>query len=153
MNICFTRRMAQMMRAVVSQWLGKSRLMGFAVQLLAVGTALTLPCVSLAQKVNIVSVAGGASALLGNFTVNNFRQGAVPQVIEDSRFAITGYRPAGVSDSGVLVATNVDVRDSDDGDVLETVSDAMVRWYKPNPTTLNVIILLRSDSGNGVRYV
>src|SRR5262249_28651630 len=145
--------MLRMIPAILSEWLRKSRLVQSTLYLLAVGVALGLPHVSQAQQVNIISVAGGSSALLGNFTTGNFRQGAIPQIIEDSKFAITGYRPAGVSDDGVLVATLVDVRDSDTGAVLETVSDAMIRWYKPDPQTINVIILLRSDSGNGVRYV
>jgi hypothetical protein len=29
----------------------------------------------------------------------------------------------------------------------------MIRWYRQDASTINVIILLRSDSGNGVRYV
>src|SRR5262249_16034301 len=38
-------------------------------------------------------------------------------------------------------------------DPLETVGAAMVRWYRQEADNINVIILLRSDSGNGVRYV
>src|SRR5262249_46192832 len=111
------------------------------------------------QTINVVSVAGGSSALLGNFSADiNFRQGPVPQVIEDSPFAISGYRPAGVPDSGLVVTSLVIVRDpahpNPPGDPLETVSQAMIRWYKDEANNvINVIILLRSDSGNGVRYV
>src|SRR5262249_49232007 len=87
----------------------------------------------------------------------NFRQGPVPQVIEDSPFAITGYRPADVPDDGVMVVTNIIVRDpshpTPPGDPLETVSSAMIRWYRQDDITINVIILLLSDSANGVRYV
>jgi hypothetical protein len=129
-----------------------------ALHLLAVGMVLALPLAAQAQTaVNVVSVAGGSSALLGEFSVLTFRQGPVPQVIEDSPFAITGYRPAGVPDSGVMVVTNVIIRDPSTGNPnnppLETVAAAMVRWYRQDASNINVIILLRSDSGNGVRYV
>ena len=141
-------------------WLGKARWLRAALYLFAVGLVLGLPLAGQVrgQTINVVSVAGGSSALLGNFSADiNFRQGPVPQVIEDSPFAISGYRPAGVPDSGVMVTSQVIVRDpahpNPPGDPLETVSQAMIRWYKPDDSTINVIILLRSDSGNGVRYV
>jgi hypothetical protein len=140
-----------------SAWLRKPWLVRAALQLLAVGLFLGLPLTGQAQtKVKVVSVAGGSSALLGEFAVLTFRQGPVPQVIEDSPFKIHGYRPAGVPDSGVMVVTNVIIRDPSTevpADPLETVAAAMVRWYRVNPTKIHVIILLRSDSGNGVRYV
>jgi hypothetical protein len=140
-------------------WLRKPWSMRAALHLLAVGVLLGLPLAGQVRgqtTVNVISVAGGSSALLGEFTVLTFRQGPVPQLIEDSPFAITGYRPAGVPDSGVMVVTNVIIRDPNTevpGDPLETVGAAMVRWYRQDDSTINVIILLRSDSGNGVRYV
>jgi hypothetical protein len=141
-----------------SAWLRKLWSVRAALHLLAVGVILGLPLAGQAQTdVNVVSVAGGSSALLGEFSVATFRQGPVPQVIEDSPFAITGYRPAGVPDSGLMVVTNVIIRDpatrDPSMDPLETVGAAMVRWYRQDDNTINVIILLRSDSGNGVRYV
>jgi hypothetical protein len=144
-----------------SAWLRKAWYVQAALHLLAVGLVLGLPLAGQVrgQTINVTSVAGGSSALLGNFTADiNFRQGPVPQVIEDSPFAITGYRPAGVPDSGVMVTSQVIVRDPDHpnppGDPLETVSQAMIRWYRDDVNNvINVIILLRSDSGNGVRYV
>ncbi len=141
-----------------SAWLRKPWSVRAALHLLAVGAVLGLPLAAQAQtQVHVVSVAGGSSALLGEFSVSTFRQGPVPQVIEDSPFGITGYRPAGVPDSGLMVVTNVIIRDPSTKDPsvnpLETVAAAMVRWYRQDDTHINVIILLRSDSGNGVRYV
>ena len=144
-----------------SAWLRKPWSMRAALHLFAVGLFLALPLAAQAQTVvNVISVAGGSSALLGEFTTSpaaNYRQGPVPQVIEDSPFAITGYRPAGTPDSGVLIVTNVLIRDRATKDPtmapLETVAAAQVRWYRQDANTINVIILLRSDSGNGVRYV
>jgi hypothetical protein len=139
--------------------LRKPWLVRAALHLLAVGVLLGLPLAGQVRgqtTVNVVSVAGGSSALLGEFSVLTFRQGPVPQVIEDSPFGITGYRPAGVPDSGVMVVTNVIIRDPNTevpADPLETVGAAMVRWYRQDDSNINVIILLRSDSGNGVRYV
>ncbi len=141
-----------------SAWLRKPWSVRAALHLFAVGVALGLPLAGQAQgtKVKVVSVAGGSSALLGDFAVLTFRQGPVPQIIEDSPFKIAGYRPAGVPDSGVMVVTNVIIRDPSTevpSDPLETVAAAMVRWYRVSPAKIHVIILLRSDSGNGVRYV
>ena len=142
-----------------SAWFRKPWSVRAVLHLLVAGVVLGLPWAGQAQTVvNVVSVAGGSPALLGEFSVLTFRQGPIPQVIEDSPFAITGYRPAGVRDSGLLVVTNVIIRDPSTADPtmtdpLETVAAAMVRWYRQDDTTINVIILLRSDSGNGVRYV
>lgn len=141
-----------------SAWFRKLWSVRAVLHLFVAGVVLGLPMAGQAQTaVNVVSVAGGSSALLGEFSVATFRQGPVPQVIQDSPFAITGYRPAGVSDSGLLVVTNVIIRDPSTRDPsmdpLETVGAAMVRWYRQDDNTINVIILLRSDSGNGVRYV
>jgi hypothetical protein len=117
-----------------SAWLRKAWYVQAALHLLAVGLVLGLPLAGQVrgQTINVSSVAGGSSALLGNFSADiNFRQGPVPQVIEDSPFAITGYRPAGVPDSGVMVTSQVIVRDPDHpnppGDPLETTSQAMIR--------------------------
>jgi hypothetical protein len=139
-------------------WLRKSWSVRTALHLLVVGVVLGLPLAGQAQTVvKVVSIAGGSSALQGEFSVLTFRQGPVPQIIEDAPFAITGYRPAGVSDDGLLVVTNVIVRDASTKDPtilpLETVGAAMIRWYRQDDTHINLIILLRSDSGNGVRYV
>lgn len=139
-------------------WLRKIWSVRAALHLLAVGVALGLPLGAQAQTtVNVISVAGGSSALLGDFAELTYRQGPVPQAIENAPSGITGYRPAGVSDSGVMIVSNVIVRDPSTpgptGDPLETVGSAMVRWYRQDSSTINVIILLRSDSGNGVRYV
>jgi hypothetical protein len=141
-----------------SAWLRAPWSVRAVLHLLVAGVVLGLPWAGQAQTVvNVVSVAGGSSALLGDFSELNFRQGPVPQVIEDSPFAITGYRPADVPDDGVMVVTNIIVRDpshpTPPGDPLETVSSGMVRWYRQDPNTINVIILLSSDSANGVRYV
>jgi hypothetical protein len=142
-----------------SAWLRKLWSVQAALHLLAVAGVLGLPLAGQVRgdtTVNVVSIAGGSSALLGDFSEQTFRQGPVPQVIEDSPFGISGYRPAGVKDSGLMVTSGVVVRDPDHamGDPpLETVSQAMIRWYRPDANTINVIILLRSDSGNGVRYV
>jgi hypothetical protein len=140
-----------------SAWFRKPWSVRAVLHLLVACVVLGLPWAGQAQTVNVVSVAGGSSALLGEFATLTFRQGPIPQVIEDSPFAITGYRPAGVPDSGVLVVTNVLLRDPDTADPgsppLETVAAAMVRWYRQDANNFNVIILLRSDSGNGVRYV
>src|SRR5262249_29256783 len=116
-----------------------------ALHVLVVGTVLGLPLAGQAQTVvKVVSSAGGSSAVLGEFSVLTFRQGPVPQVIEDSPFAITGYRPAGVADDGLLVVTNVIVRDPSTKDPsmdpLETVGAAMVRWYRQDDTHINLII-------------
>src|SRR5262245_56011246 len=118
-----------------SAWLRKLWSVRAALHLLAVGMVLALPLAAQAQTVaKVVSVAGGSSALLGEFSVLSFRQGPIPQVIEDSPFEITGYRPAGVPDSGVMVVTNVIIRDPSTkhppGAPLETVAAAMVRWYR-----------------------
>src|SRR6516225_11747828 len=97
-----------------SAWLRASWSVRAVLYLLVAGVVLGLPLAGQAQTVvNVVSVAGGSSALLGEFSVLTFRQGPVPQVIEDSPFAITGYRPAGVPDSGVMVTSLVIVRDPD----------------------------------------
>src|SRR6516225_10715677 len=138
-----------------SAWLRASWSVRAVLYLLVAGVVLGLPLAGQAQTVvNVVSVAGGSSALLGEFSVLTFRQGPVPQVIEDAPFAITGYRPAGVPDSGLLVVTNVIIRDPSTADPsmdpLETVAAAMVRWHRQDDSNINVIILLRSDSGNGV---
>src|SRR6516164_1003464 len=94
-----------------SAWLRKPWSVRAALHVFVVGVVLGLPLAGLAQTVvKAVSIAGGSSALLGEFSVLTFRQGPVPQVIEDSPFAITGYRPAGVRDSGLLVVTNVIIR-------------------------------------------
>jgi hypothetical protein len=155
---CFNGRKMRMNFA----WLRKPwSVVRAALHLLAVGVVLALPLAGQAQTtVNVVSIAGGSSALLGEFTTtppNLYRQGPVPQAIEDSPFAITGYRPAGAPDSGVLVVTNVIIRDpatkKPPATPLETVGAAMVRWYRQDANTINVIILLRQDSGNGVRYI
>jgi hypothetical protein len=140
-------------------WLRKPWSVRAALHLFAVGVLLGMPLAGQVRgdtNVNVISVAGGSSALLGEFSVATFRQGPLPQIIEDSPFGITGYRPAGVPDSGVMVVTNAIIRDPNTeapGDPLETVLAAMVRWYRQDDSTINVIILLRSDSGNGVRYV
>jgi hypothetical protein len=142
-----------------SAWLRKLWSVRAALHLFAVGAVVGLLFAGQVrgQTVRVASVAGGSSALLGNFTADqNFRQGPVPQVIQDSPFRIRGYRPAGVPDSGVMVTSQVIVRDPNHttGDPLETVSQALIRWYKDDVNNIiNVIILLRSDSGNGVRYV
>src|SRR5215831_15804411 len=140
-----------------SAWFRKPWSVWAVLHLLVAGVFLGLPLAGQAQTVNVVSVAGGSSALLGEFSVLTFRQGPVPQVIEDSPFAITGYRPAGVPDDGLVVVTNVIIRDPSTKDPsmdpLETVGAAMVRWHRQDDNNINVIILLRSDSGNGVRYV
>jgi hypothetical protein len=141
-----------------SAWLRAPWSVRAVLHLLVTGVVLGLPLAGQAQTVvNVVSVAGGSSALLGEFSELNFRQGPVPQVIEDSPFGITGYRPDGVPDDGLMVVTNIIVRDpshpTPPGNPLETVSSGMVRWYRQDDNTINVIILLRSDSGNGVRYV
>jgi hypothetical protein len=138
-----------------SAWLRASWSVRAVLYLLVAGVVLGLPLAGQAQTVvNVVSVAGGSSALLGEFSEPNFRQGPVPQVLEDSPFAITGYRPEGVPDDGLMVVTNIIVRDpSHPTDPLETVSSGMVRWYRQDDNTINVIVLLRSDSANGVRYV
>src|SRR5262245_48769100 len=95
-----------------SAWLRKLWSVQAALHLFAVGVILGLPLAGQAQtEVKVVSIAGGSSALLGEFSVLTFRQGPVPQVIEDAPFAITGYRSADVPDDGVLVVTNVIVRD------------------------------------------
>jgi hypothetical protein len=141
-----------------SAWLRAPWSVRAVLYLLVTGVLLGLPWAGQAQTVvNVVSVAGGSPALLGEFSEPNFRQGPVPQVIEDSPFAITGYRPEGVPDDGLMVVTNIIVRDpshpTPPGDPLETVASGMVRWYRQDDNTINVIILLRSDSANGVRYV
>jgi hypothetical protein len=141
-----------------STWLRAPWPVRAVLHLLVAGVALVLPSAGQAQTVvNVVSVAGGTSALLGEFSELNFRQGPVPQVIEDSPTTITGYRPEGEPDDGLMVVTNIIVRDpshpTPPGNPLETVSSGMVRWYRQDDNTINVIILLRSDSGNGVRYV
>src|SRR5262249_61497761 len=93
-------------------WLRKLWSVGASLHVLVVGVDLGMPLAGQAQRaVKVVSIAGGSSALLGEFSVLTFRQGPVPQVIEDSPFAISGYRPAGVPDDGLLVVTNVIVRD------------------------------------------
>jgi hypothetical protein len=141
-----------------SAWFRKPWSVRAVLHLLVAAVVLGLPLAGQAQTVNVVSVAGGSSALLGEFSLPpTFRQGPIPQVIENSPFDITGYRPAG-RDTGVMVVTNVHIRDpwTPDptmGDPLEIVGAAMVRWYRQDDSTINVIILLRSDSGNGVRYV
>jgi hypothetical protein len=126
--------------------------------LFAVGVVLGLPWAAPAQtKVEVVSIAGGSSALLGEFDPQAFHQGPIPQAIDDAPFKISGYRPAGVPDSGVLVVSNVVVRDpstpNPPGAPLETASYAMVRWYRKDATRIKVIVFLLSDSGRGVRYV
>jgi hypothetical protein len=141
-----------------SAWFRKLWSARAVLHLFVAGVVLGLPLAGQAQTmVNVVSVAGGSSALLGEFSVLTFRQGPVPQVLEDSPFAITGYRPAGVPDDGLLVVTNAIIRDPSTKDPsmdpLETVAAAMVRWHRQDDNNINVIILLRSDSGNGVRYV
>ena len=87
-----------------SAWFRKPWTVRAVLHLLVAGVLLGLPLAGEAQTVvNVVSVAGGSSALLGEFTTtppNLYRQGPVPQAIEDSPFAITGYRPAGAPDSG-----------------------------------------------------
>jgi hypothetical protein len=134
--------------------------------LLAAAITLTLPQRSQGQQVQIISVAGGSTALLGNFTPSRFHPGAVPKIIEYPLFKITGYRDPslGESESGVLIvnssvaAGNIEV--SDPNGLLENVRDAMIRCVRiPDPggdpanDILRILIFLRSDSGNGVRYV
>src|SRR5262245_36589464 len=99
-----------------SAWLRKAWWVRAALHLFAVGVVLGLTWAGEARgqtTVNVVSIAGGSSALLGDFSEQTFRQGPVPQVIEDSPFGITGYRPAGVPDDGLMVTTQVIVRDPD----------------------------------------
>jgi hypothetical protein len=141
-----------------SGWLHKPWPVRGVLYLFAVGVVLGLPLAAPAQtKVEVVSIAGGSSALLGEFTPETFHQGPIPQAMEDSLFKIHGYRPAGVPDDGVLVVSNVVVRDprtpNPPGAPLETASYAMVRWYRRDATHIKVIIFLLSDSGRGVRYV
>jgi hypothetical protein len=66
-----------------------------ALHVLVAGVVLGLPWAGQAQTaVNVVSVAGGSSALLGEFSVLTFRQGPVPQVMDDAPFAITSLAGA-----------------------------------------------------------
>src|SRR5262249_60229154 len=130
---------------MIFAWLRKPWSLRAALHLLVLGVVLGLPLAGQAQTVvKAVSIAGGSSALLGEFSVLTFRQGPVPQVIEVSPFAITGYRPAGVPDNGLLVVTNVIVRDPSTKDPsmdpLETVGAAMIRWYRQDDTHINLII-------------
>ena len=141
-----------------SVWLRKPWSVRAVLHLFAVGVVLGLPLLAQAQtKVEVVSIAGGSSALLGEFDPQVFHQGPVPQAIEDGLFKIHGYRPAGVPDDGVLVVSNVVVRDprtpNPPGAPLETATYAQVRWYRRDATHIKVIIFLLSDSGRGVRYV
>lgn len=116
---------------------------------LAVGASLGLTQTGQCQT--IASIIGGSSALQGDFRVASFHEGAIPQIIGTTTFGITNYKNSGQGDKQ-FVSTNVIVTTPlpTGGTLTETVSDAEVRF---NPANLAIIVLLRSDSGIGVRYV
>lgn len=118
---------------------------------LVLGAGLSLAQTGRCQS--IASILGGSSALQGDYRVASFHEGAIPQVIGTTTFGISGYKNAGDTDKK-FVTTGVQVTTpgagSGGGNLIETVSDAEIRF---NPSNLAIIVLLRSDSGIGVRYV
>lgn len=118
---------------------------------LTLGVGLSLAQASQAQSITIASIQGGSSALQGDYRAgSNFRSGAIPNVIAVTPSGITNYKDQFTSDN-FFVAANVQVTDG--SRFSENVTDAMIRYNEIAPGDIRVIVLLRSDSGFGVRYV
>ncbi|MBC8101541.1 MAG: hypothetical protein H7Z41_03005 [Cytophagales bacterium] len=120
---------------------------------LTLGMALSfsLAQVASAQTVTVSSIQGGSSALQGDYRPASFLPGAIPQVISQLNSGITNYKNTGQVDN-FIVSTGITLR-SNPGAFSETVTDAMIRYNEIAPGDIRVIVLLRSDSGQGVRYV
>ena len=134
---------------------------------LAAGIALALGLSRSSQAaVNISLAVGGSSALLGNFTTTNstVAEGALPQIIGQLG-TIAGYNPNGVTETVFALASSAAnpvtiTRDTPNasgsalsGTATENPTDIEIRVVDQGNGNVNAILLARSDSGFGVRYI
>ena len=131
--------------------------------LFVVGTVLSLGLASgvQAQTATIRLAGGGSSALLGNLQPASYGPGALPQVIGQ----IGGIPNYSTSAEKVLIVAStaadpieVTRNTPSGGSVVEFFGsggpDSLeIRFTDAGGGNANVIILLRSDSGQGVRYL
>jgi hypothetical protein len=119
--------------------------------LLALGLGAALAAPAAAQT--IVYTGGGSSALQGSFSGTAISLGAIPTLIVTSTAAnpVTGFPIT--ANSGIL-ESNVAITDPTNA-FTESVTPALVLYSSTDGTigNTNIIILIRSDSGYGVRYV
>lgn len=117
---------------------------------LAAGVLACQTASGFAQTYKISSIEGGSSALLGDFrSGSNFRSGAIPSAIGAVPNGIANYKNPQTSDRFFVAAGVVA---TDGTNVNENIGDAMVRWNEIADGDIRIIVLLRSDSGYGVRY-
>jgi hypothetical protein len=103
-----------------------------------------------AQAQQVKSVEGGSSAFLGTFAAG--KEGALPQLIGTPTVVISGYRnTSGEADTALAATANVV---NSGGTVIET-DPVEVRYINDSTKSDygNIIVLIRKDSGNGVRYI
>lgn len=179
---------------------------------LALGLSISLAAAQAAQAetFHISLVAGGSSALLGNFQATfggftgTFTQGALPQAIQSiskigtsngttgyvqyknavqtehliairsadpqgdvnaagKRYVLTAAQAAQsntvqVSPNSLVAQINPSVPSTDPAARFEVINDALIRYTPTDGTSnfngdKNIIVLVRTDSGQGVRYV
>ena len=124
--------------------------------LFAAGVALSLTTGAQAQTANFRLVGGGSSALLGDFRTASYGPGALPQVIGQIG-TIPNYTTSaekvltvtGTTANPIVVTRNL----PGGGTATESPDSLQIRFTDAGGGNANVIILLRSDSGNGVRYL
>ena len=116
-------------------------------------------------------VIGGSSALQGDYRLGtNFAPGALPLVISQLT-AITGYKASNQQEQVIIVQgattgqTTADLNNTDNiileydkpaflggGTARENAGDMMIRYVDDGAGNTNIIILVRTDSGQGIRY-
>jgi hypothetical protein len=112
-------------------------------------------------------VAGGSSALQGDYRLDaNYAPGAMARVIEQL-VPITGYKAANQQEQVILIQSKnlTDFNDVDNiiveydrpaflggGIGKEVVGDVMIRYVDDAANNTNILVLVRSDSGQGIRY-
>ncbi|GEM_PF-3930050 len=135
--------------------------------LLSLGLGIGLLSSASAQTTFRVSlVLGGSSALQGDYRLNaSFAPGALPRVIAQL-VPIAGYKAANQQEQVIIVQSenttlsnpnNIIVQYDNPpflggGTINEVVTDVMIRYVDDAAGNTNILLLVRSDSGQGIRY-